>query len=107
VIFIDAFQVRIRDGQVAYRRAYTVIGVPSTGMRDVLGLWVGDGGEGAKYWHQVLSEIRNRGRASSTGTSSPAISARSTPPRPSKRRGTASTSSPTSDAQTGAVSDLR
>jgi putative transposase len=31
------------------------------GERDVLGLWVGDGGEGAKYWHQVLSELRNRG----------------------------------------------
>src|SRR5579862_4261000 len=30
-------------------------------MRDILGLWVGDGGEGAKYWHQVLSEISNRG----------------------------------------------
>jgi hypothetical protein len=26
----------------------------------VIGLWVGDGGEGAKYWHQVLGEIKNR-----------------------------------------------
>jgi putative transposase len=38
-----------------------VIGVTVDGTRDILGLWVGDGGEGAKYWHQVLSEIRNRG----------------------------------------------
>ena len=32
-----------------------------SGERDILGLWVGDGGEGPKYWHQVLSEILNRG----------------------------------------------
>jgi len=61
VIFIDAIQVKIRDGQVANRPVYTVIGVTVDGLRDILGLWVGDGGEGAKYWHQVLSEIRNRG----------------------------------------------
>jgi putative transposase len=61
VIFIDAIQVKVRDGQVANRPVYTVIGVTVDGMRGVIGLWVGDGGEGAKYWHQVLSEIRNRG----------------------------------------------
>jgi transposase-like protein len=61
VIFIDAIQVKIRDGQVANRPVYTVIGVTVDGMRDILGLWVGVGGEGAKYWHQVLSEIKNRG----------------------------------------------
>ncbi len=31
------------------------------GNRDILGLWAGDGGEGAKYWLQVLTEIKNRG----------------------------------------------
>jgi transposase-like protein len=61
VVFIDAIHVKIRDGQVANRPVYTVVGVTVDGMRDVLGLRVGDGGEGAKYWHQVLSEIRNRG----------------------------------------------
>lgn len=57
VIFIDAIQVKIRDGQVANRPVYTVVGVTADGMREILGLWVGDRGEGAKYWHQVLSEI--------------------------------------------------
>ena len=61
VIFIDAIQVKIRDGQVANRPVYTVVGVSVDGARDVLGLWIGDGSEGAKYWHQVLSELRNRG----------------------------------------------
>jgi transposase-like protein len=40
-----------------------VVGVSVDGKRDVLGLWIGDGGEGAKYWHQVPSELRNRGVA--------------------------------------------
>jgi putative transposase len=63
VIFIDAIQVKIRDGQVANRPVYTVVGVSVEGMRDVLGLWIGDGGEGANYWRQVLGELRYRGVA--------------------------------------------
>ena len=60
-IFIDAIVVKIRDGQVANRPVYTAIGVSVDGQRDILGLWVGTGGEGAKYWLQVLTEIKNRG----------------------------------------------
>ncbi|MCZ9336518.1 transposase, partial [Streptomyces sp. TRM76130] len=37
--------------------------VTAEGHRDILGLWIGDGGEGAKYWLQVLTEIKNRGAA--------------------------------------------
>jgi len=61
VVFIDAIVVKIRDGQVANRPVYTAIGVTVDGKRDILGLWVGAGGEGAKYWLQVLTEIKNRG----------------------------------------------
>jgi putative transposase len=61
VVFIDAIHVKIRDGKVANRPVYTVVGVTVNGERDIVGLWVGDGSEGAKYWHQVLSEIFNRG----------------------------------------------
>jgi putative transposase len=61
VIFIDAIVVKIRDGQVANRPVYTAIGVTVDGQRDILGLWIGTGGEGAKYWLQVLTEIKNRG----------------------------------------------
>jgi Transposase, Mutator family len=38
-----------------------VIGVTVEGTRDIVGLWVGQGGEGAKYWAGVLTEVRNRG----------------------------------------------
>ncbi|MFQ6226304.1 IS256 family transposase [Nocardia sp. NPDC002869] len=60
-IFIDAIVVKIRDGQVANRPIYAAIGVTVTGEKDILGLWAGPGGEGAKFWMSVLTEIRNRG----------------------------------------------
>ena len=61
VIFVDAIYVKIREGQVTNRPIYVAIGVTVEGVRDILGLWVGDGGEGAKYWAHVLTEIKNRG----------------------------------------------
>src|SRR5258707_9016229 len=63
VIFIDAINVKIREGQVANRPVYLALGVTVDGERDVLGLWAGEhgDGEGAKYWLRVLSEIKNRG----------------------------------------------
>jgi transposase-like protein len=63
VVFIDAIQVKIREGQVANRPVYLALGVTADGNRDVLGLWAGEhgDGEGAKFWLRVLSEIKNRG----------------------------------------------
>ena len=61
VVFIDCIHVKVRDGQVANRPIYVALAVTVDGNRDILGLWVGDGGEGAKYWQQVLTEIKNRG----------------------------------------------
>ncbi|GLZ40606.1 hypothetical protein Acsp05_42300 [Actinokineospora sp. NBRC 105648] len=63
VIFIDAIHVKIRDGQVANRPIYVALAVTSEGRRDILGLWAGDGGEGAKYWLHVLTELENQGVA--------------------------------------------
>jgi putative transposase len=63
VIFIDAIMVKVRDGQVRNKPIYVVIGVTVAGERDILGLWAGDGGEGAKFWLQVLTELKNRGVA--------------------------------------------
>ncbi len=63
VIFIDAINVKIREGQVANRPIYLALGVTADGERDMLGLWAGEhgDGEGAKYWLRVLAEIKNRG----------------------------------------------
>jgi transposase-like protein len=60
-VFIDAIMVKVRDGQVANRPVYAAIGVTVDGHKDVLGLWAGAGGEGAKFWLAVLTDLRNRG----------------------------------------------
>ncbi|WP_364675093.1 IS256 family transposase [Nonomuraea fuscirosea] len=61
VIFVDAIHVKLREGQVANRPIYVALAVTVDGERDILGLWAGDGGEGAKFWLHVLTEIKNRG----------------------------------------------
>jgi putative transposase len=63
VVFIDAINVKIRDGQVANRPIYVALAVTVEGRRDILGMWAGEhgDGEGAKFWLRVLTEIRNRG----------------------------------------------
>jgi putative transposase len=61
VIFIDAIHVKIRDGAVANRPIYVALAVTAEGRREILGLWAGDGGEGAKHWLHILTEIKNRG----------------------------------------------
>ena len=63
-MLIDAIVVKVRDSQVANRLVYVAIGVNLDGERDVLGLWLGPtGGEGAKQWMSMLTELRNRGVA--------------------------------------------
>ncbi|MBG6185530.1 transposase-like protein [Arthrobacter sp. CAN_A214] len=61
VVFVDCINVKVRDGQVANRPIYMALAVTVDGNRDILGLRAGDGGEGAKYWLQVLTEVKNRG----------------------------------------------
>jgi putative transposase len=60
VLLIDAIVIKVRDAQVANRPVYVAIGVNLDGERDVLGLWLGpSGGEGAKQWMTMLTELRN------------------------------------------------
>lgn len=61
VLFVDALWVKIRDGQVSNRPVYVVVGIDFDGAKHVLGMWIGKDGEGAKYWMNLLAELRNRG----------------------------------------------
>jgi putative transposase len=63
VLFIDVINVKIRDGNVANRPIYVILGVTADGERDIVGLRAGEhgDGEGAKYWLRVLTEVKNRG----------------------------------------------
>src|SRR3954469_18180361 len=61
VIFLDCLVLKIRDGGTVQRRAcYLALGVTVDGERDVLGLWFQES-EGAKFWMQVLAELKQRG----------------------------------------------
>jgi len=61
VLFLDAFVVKIREGGSVQRRAcYLALGVGMDGERDVLGMWF-QATEGAKFWMQVLTELKQRG----------------------------------------------
>ncbi len=61
VIFVDAIVVKVRDGQVRNTPFSVVMGVTTNGEREILGIWAGDGAEGARFWLQVFSELKNRG----------------------------------------------
>lgn len=61
IVYLDALMVKIRDnGHVQNKAIYVVIGVNLEGQKEVLGLWAAQT-EGAKFWLQVLTELRNRG----------------------------------------------
>jgi putative transposase len=61
IVYLDALYVKMRDnGHVQNRAVYVAIGVNMEGCKEVLGLWT-SANEGAKFWLQVLTEMRNRG----------------------------------------------
>ena len=64
IVYIDGLVVKVRtNGHVINRCAYLAVGVDTDGRKHVLGVWLGDGGEGAKFWLSVLTELKNRGVA--------------------------------------------
>lgn len=61
IVYLDALYVKIRDaGHIRNRAIYVAIGVNLKGSKEVLGLWAGEA-EGAKFWLQVLTDLKNRG----------------------------------------------
>jgi transposase-like protein len=61
MVFLDAIHYKVKqDGQVIKKAAYMVIGVDLEGQKDVLGIWIGEN-ESAKFWLNVLNELKNRG----------------------------------------------
>ena len=60
IIYLDCIHVKVREGAVRAKAVYLAIGVTMTGEKEVLGLWLAQT-EGAKFWLQVVTELRNRG----------------------------------------------
>lgn len=62
MIYLDAIHIKLKkDGKIQNVAVYNVLGVDLEGQRDVLGHWIGDGGEGANFWLSVITDLQNRG----------------------------------------------
>ncbi len=60
IVYLDCIHVKIREGTVRVKAVYLAIGITMEGEKEVLGLWLAQS-EGAKFWLQVVTELRNRG----------------------------------------------
>jgi len=61
LVFLDAIHFKVKqDGAIVNKAVYMVIGIDLDGNKDVLGMWIGEN-ESAKFWLNVLNELKNRG----------------------------------------------
>lgn len=62
IVYLDAIHLKLRrENKVENTAVYIVLGVDLEGQRDVLGHWIGDGGEGANFWLSVITDLQTRG----------------------------------------------
>ena len=62
IVWLDGLRIRVREeGRVQIHVLYLVLGVKESGHKEILGMWLSSGGEGAKFWLSVLNEIHHRG----------------------------------------------
>lgn len=61
IVYLDCIHVKVRDGGVVRPKAvYLALGINLAGEKEILGLWIAQT-EGAKFWLQVVTELKNRG----------------------------------------------
>lgn len=61
IVYLDAIHLKMRQsGQVKNQAVYLALGINLEGYKELLGLWIGEH-EGAKFWLNVLTELKNRG----------------------------------------------
>lgn len=61
LVWLDAIHYKVRDqGAIRTKAVYCVIGINRQGVKDLLGLYVGEQ-EGARFWLSVLSDLQSRG----------------------------------------------
>ncbi len=61
ILYLDALQVKVKSqGRVVNKAIYIAFGVNLSGLKEVLGMWASES-EGAKFWMQVVTELKNRG----------------------------------------------
>ena len=63
IVYLDCIHVKTRDsGVVRAKAVYLALGINMAGEKELLGLWIAQT-EGAKFWLQVVTELKNRGVA--------------------------------------------
>jgi putative transposase len=61
ILYLDALVVKVRESaHIQNKAVHLIIGINTSGRKEVLGLWV-TANEGAKFWLQVLTDLKNRG----------------------------------------------
>ncbi len=61
IVYLDAIRIKVRhDSRVINKAVYLAIGISMDGIKEVLGMWTAEN-EGAKFWLQVVTELKNRG----------------------------------------------
>ncbi len=60
-IFMDAIHYKVKqNNRIINKAAYVVVGINTDGMKDVLGIWIGEN-KTSKFWLKVLTDLKNRG----------------------------------------------
>jgi putative transposase len=61
VVWMDGIVFKVRDsGKVINKTVYLCVGLNTSGMKEVLGMWIGKS-ESASFWMGVLTDLKARG----------------------------------------------
>ena len=61
IVYLDCIHIKTRDNHMVHNKAvYIALAVDMEGKKEILGLWISKN-EGAKFWMQVVTELKNRG----------------------------------------------
>nr|WP_106781178.1 IS256 family transposase [Lysinibacillus timonensis] len=61
IVYLDAVHFKVKhENRIINKAAYTVLGVNSDGIKDILGIWIGEN-ESASFWLSVCTDLKSRG----------------------------------------------
>ncbi|EPL7543779.1 IS256 family transposase [Klebsiella pneumoniae] len=61
IVYLDCIVIKVRqDSRVINKSVFLALGINTEGQKELLGMWLAEN-EGAKFWLNVLTELKNRG----------------------------------------------
>ncbi|MCM2983936.1 transposase [Niallia circulans] len=61
IVFLDAIHFKVKhENRIVSKAAYTVLGINTDGIKDILGIWIGEE-ESASFWLNVCQDLKSRG----------------------------------------------